>query len=96
MVIDVCGVGGEHAVTSHNGAFVREPVMHTCRGIGGGMATNLVHVLLEHSSAVSYRGACAAGRAKRVSALYAFVEEGALRKEVTVRVDLLGGSPSKA
>jgi hypothetical protein len=57
----VCGMGGEHTVTSHNGAFVREPVMHTCGGIGGGVVTNLVHVLLKYSSAVSYGGACATG-----------------------------------
>ena len=92
----MCGMGGEHAVTSHNGAFVREPVVYTCGGIGGGMTTDLMHVLLKECSAVADSGACATSRAKHVCTLYAFVKERALAKEVTVGVYLLGGPPSQA
>jgi hypothetical protein len=93
-MVGVCGMGGEHTVTSHNGAFVREPVVYTCGGIGGGMTTDLMHVLLKYCSAVADSGACATGRAEHVCALCAVVKEGALAKEVTVGVYLLGGSPS--
>ena len=53
MVVHVRGVGWEHAGASHDWAFVGEPYVNAGRGIGGGMTTDSMHVLLEHGCTMS-------------------------------------------